>query len=419
LEDAMKIDKHPKSMALIAVAVGIFVIGVILTIAFWDRDALLGVGITMAVIGIGIVLLGCINLQAQSGSGTGLTGQTDGTADNGPAGGPAPKRVPPRHEFTLRDGTFVDGGDDEEDADGLVYDEFSASPSPPRAVRLADGTVIGNDDGEFSPVSGTHGIGGGATAAGGARSGSVVGIVPNGTAFVSVTPVGDSAALRAAAVRRDGGPLFPLSPFEQRSFPVPEVANPHANAAASKYAAGVASPEGRHSQPYSNGYGSPGGMGSDAENTPPPPPFSSSHMRRGSGTGSRPLDPATAVGPRLPANSNTPYTTTTTTTVSGSGMRHRTSTRPLPADAAVDSPPPPRREMPTGYEPSAHGFTPQQLDAEIARHRDVRYEAHLAAVDAMHDSFATPQGDEDALPGDYWKTRGPPGSGAARSVKFE
>jgi len=428
----MKVDKHPRSMALIAIAVGVFVIGVILTIAFWDQDALLGVGITMAVIGIGIVLLGCINLQAQRGKmGGGLRGQvTDDKTDANAPRGPAPRRVPPRTEYTLRDGTFIDG-EDSEDGNGLVYDEFSASPSPNRAIRLADGTVIGHGDGTemgFSPAGG-DGVPAG-YGPGDARSASVAGVVPSGTTYVSITPVGDdTAAKRAAAMRRDGGPLFPLSPFDQRSFPVPAAAHPHANNGKGTTAhrhysdAAAESPDARGSTTHHAGFASPGAMGSDAENTPPPA-FAPGGSSRPLGPAHSPMTPGgagTHASVRMPANSNAPYTTTTTTTVTGSGMRHRTahtgaSSRPMPTHGGLeDSPPPPRREMPTGYDARAHGFTPDQLDAEIAKHRDDRYESHLAAVDALHESFQTPQGDDDALPADYWSRR----AGPARTVKFD
>jgi hypothetical protein len=317
----MKLDAHPKSMALISIAFGVFGIGVILTIAFWDSDAMLGIGITMAVIGVMIVLLGCISLQSSQAK-TLLGDEKKGDMK---AKSVAPERIPRRKDLTYRDGQLVSNEEDE-DGDGLVYDTFSAEPSPHRTVTFADGTTLGDGDPSQSPDG---------------RLGSK-GPHP-GSAFVSVTPVADGTAKR---MQEAGGPMFPLSPFENRTFPVPDIANPN-----------KILPDGFVVTPARYHGKSPLAMGSDTENTPPPPaapqPYRSASATRWANSDfgtPRPLP----MEFDLPRNTNAPFTTTTTTTVVGSAVRHR--------------------------------FTQQQLDEQ--------------AVD-----FGTPNADDDQLPSGYWTQR--------------
>ena len=67
-----------------------------------------------------------------------------------------------------------------------------------------------------------------------------------------------------------------------------------------------------------------------------------------------------------------------------------------------DSPPPPSREMATGYL-LTHGYTPDEVRDEIARHRDPEYDRRLHD----EDEYAARQGfqDDDRLPEHYWTAK--------------
>jgi hypothetical protein len=174
----MKLDKNPKSMVLIMMAVGLFGIGVILTIAFFSNTTLLGVGVTLAVLGGAGAILGCIHMNSLGDSEAEPPGSNGTTV--------APPRIPLPHELRFQE-SFENAN-----RGGLYYEPCTSSP--PR-------------DGSFSASS----------AAGGA--------FPNG--------LNDSAQRHFSVGPGSVGVIFnhrhgvgmPLSPFEQRSFPVPQMPN--------------------------------------------------------------------------------------------------------------------------------------------------------------------------------------------------
>jgi hypothetical protein len=166
----MKLDKNPKSMVLIMMAVGLFGIGVILTIAFFNDTSLMGVGVTLAVVGGAGAILGCIHMNSR-----------EDTDDPSSAGtNVAPPRIPLPQEIRFQE-SFQ-----EANKGSLYYEPCTASPQR---------------DHSFSP---------------------------NGVMFPS--GLVDSAQRQFAGP--PGGVIFnqrqalgPLSPFDQRSFPVPQMPN--------------------------------------------------------------------------------------------------------------------------------------------------------------------------------------------------
>lgn len=114
------LDSNPKTIAAILLALGVFGIGGVLTFGFFNDSTLLGVGVTMIVLGAAGLLLGIINLCAQDQSGR-------KKAQEQPI---APPRVPdviPR----------VRGKDLEDDPDAaLYYEPCSVSPKRDRSFAL-------------------------------------------------------------------------------------------------------------------------------------------------------------------------------------------------------------------------------------------------------------------------------------------
>lgn len=185
----MKLDENPKGMALIMLAIGLFGIGVILTLGFYGNTTLLGVGVTMSVVGGAGAILGCIHMGSVQKK-KALTAE-----------GIAPPRIPPPTEIVFQDSVMAPDED-------LHYEPFSASPprtserfSPPGASR----SVV------IDPSWVNWGE-------------------PAGIAAMRGTPVairdGSGTPVRATSVVPTMGAagaynIGPLSPFERRSFPVP------------------------------------------------------------------------------------------------------------------------------------------------------------------------------------------------------
>lgn len=171
----MRLDKHPKSVVCIMSAIGLFVIGVVLTLAFFGNTTLLGVGVAMAVLGGAGAILGCINLLAR---------RSDQNDDEPSTRGIAPPRIPhPKDLFY--------GESHEEANQGALYYEPCTS-SPPRTLPHADDDGILMDNG-----------GGGRGFYDPAQAGA------GGIIYVS-------PGKHAAAACN-----FPLSPIDRRSYPVP------------------------------------------------------------------------------------------------------------------------------------------------------------------------------------------------------
>jgi hypothetical protein len=174
----MRLDKHPKSVVCIMSAIGLFIIGAILTLAFFDNTTLLGVGVAMAVVGGAGAILGCINLLAR---------RTDDKDDDVAPQGIAPPRIPPPKEL------FYGDSYDEANRGTLYYEPCTSSP--PRALPHVDEDGIpmdGHDDdagrrGFFDPSQ---------SAAGG---------------IIYVSPGKQPSAVIN----------FPLSPMDRRSYPLP------------------------------------------------------------------------------------------------------------------------------------------------------------------------------------------------------
>ena len=191
----MKLDAHPKTMAGIMVALGIFGIGVILTVGFFERDALLGVGVTMAVIGGAGTILGCIHMGSQRDDEPEEAKERANMSI-------APNRIPPRVERQRE----YDDEDDYDDDGPLSYAPCSASPSP---ARNLNNEVV-------DPVTGLPLRGAVTPGYGTPVKGTAV--VPP-TAFVSTERVHhDGARFERSGSRA----AFPLSPFENRTFPIPD-----------------------------------------------------------------------------------------------------------------------------------------------------------------------------------------------------
>lgn len=193
----MKLDAHPKAMAFIMLSIGLLGIGVILTLGFYTSNTLLGVGITMAILGGASSILGCVHLAAQ-GKGT----------TTSPSSKPcAPPRVPPIEPIRERLGESSRAA---ATSGQLAYVPYSASPSPGRDVT---GAPLSAAQIKASEDRG-NGFGGG-----------VVGIVPPPPSYVSTTKIDDTAtpSRRQYAQQQQqlSAAAFPLSPFDERSFPVP------------------------------------------------------------------------------------------------------------------------------------------------------------------------------------------------------
>lgn len=147
----MRLDSNPRAMALIMVALGVLGIGVVLTLGFFSNNTLLGVGITMGVIGGAGSILGCIHMASLE--------QKKRKAKKEHI---APERIP---SDAVANGPNAKArrADDDDDDDGELY-YAPCSVSPPRDGRGAS-------------------------------------IIPGGA--------------------NGGGAGMVLSPFQERSFPVP------------------------------------------------------------------------------------------------------------------------------------------------------------------------------------------------------
>ena len=164
----MNLDKNPRSMVLIMMAMGLFGIGIILTIAFFSDTSLLGVGVTLAVVGGAGAILGCIHMNSrEDNEKSGADGSTS----------IAPPRIPLPQEIRFQE-SF-----NEANRGSLYYEPCTSSP--PREIR--------------------------------------------GESMAAVFPSGLNDSGQRQFAGPPGGVIFnqrfaagPLSPFEQRSFPVPQ-----------------------------------------------------------------------------------------------------------------------------------------------------------------------------------------------------
>lgn len=192
-----QLDKHPKAVVFILSALGVFVIGVVLTLAFFGNTTLLGVGVTMAVVGGAGAILGCINLMAK---------RDDENNGNDTANKSiAPPRIPPPRELYYSE-SYADAN-----RGALYYEPCTSSPS--RQQRPLDSSFNGRDvdnvqlhfdDGE------------------GGRGFHNPNEAISGVIFVSPSKrrgaQPDNGFGSGVPIRPDA---FPLSPFAQRSYPVP------------------------------------------------------------------------------------------------------------------------------------------------------------------------------------------------------
>ena len=219
----MKIDEHPKLMALICTAVGVAGIGLILTIAFNDNDTLMGVGIALGVFGVAATILGCIHMSSASALADSKKNDDALGVEKTGTGSIAPNKIP--SPFDVSKGK-IRGVDDD------------ASPSPTRIPPPTD------PERTVSLVGETRW-------AGAAGASPARGIIPDGSAAPALmqqqqlvatrereVPAGTffNASVRAnnsapnsesPAPTRGGGSGVAagglvLSPFERRSYPVPQ-----------------------------------------------------------------------------------------------------------------------------------------------------------------------------------------------------
>jgi hypothetical protein len=197
----VKVQKNPRSMAFIMAALGITGIGIVLCIAFFDNESLLIVGIMLALLGGGITVLGCIRMQSMQG----------GAAKRDiPPQTVAPPRIPPMLEHTIvyPDEALAYPACNTSPARGGYRAEAEAAPSPSAFARSPSGQIVPR------PMQ------------------REMADEEAGTAFVSVTDVGPSLASGARWSRNTSAayrgspprPMAALSPYEQRSFPVPRQA---------------------------------------------------------------------------------------------------------------------------------------------------------------------------------------------------
>jgi hypothetical protein len=134
----VQLDANPRMMVLIAFSVGVFGVGVILLATCWNTQALLGLGIGLAILGIAGVIGTCFFLQASvhDNSGQDFSGSPlDKPLHASKSLSVAPRRVPQWRQLTYRDGNIVGESDDDEDDGALVYAPCSVSPARVDTVR--------------------------------------------------------------------------------------------------------------------------------------------------------------------------------------------------------------------------------------------------------------------------------------------
>lgn len=198
----MKLDAHPLSMALIMLALGVCGIGVILTITFFSDTTMLGIGVALAILGAAAGILGCIHrLSRDDVEFTKRRKKGDKYKTNSAI---APERIP------SPSGIEHDASFDRADH-GLFYEPCSVSPE-----RMDDAApnhfILNTADG--APVFP------------GGSPNDYMRVVPKitndylaGNATTFATPQQSRRANVQAQINNHDSVL---SPFHQRSFPVPQ-----------------------------------------------------------------------------------------------------------------------------------------------------------------------------------------------------
>jgi hypothetical protein len=142
----LDMDEHPKATALLFLAGGICVIGIILAATFSDNDGLLGAGIALGVLGAALIILGIIHLTSlapwsdpdgrrkkHDDDIMGPGGEMDMAPQAQHTSPIAPNRVP--SPGVISRGRIAER-DVEEAGGALHYEEFTATPSPRRGPRI-------------------------------------------------------------------------------------------------------------------------------------------------------------------------------------------------------------------------------------------------------------------------------------------
>lgn len=208
----MKLDAHPKSMALIMLALGISGIGIILTIAFFSNTIMLGLGVTLGILGAAAAILGCIHRMSRDD--IEFTKRRKKT-DKYKTQGIAPERIPSPAAIE-HDASF-----ERADADRSLYYE-PCSVSPERGAMGDD-----NEDAPNHFILNTLGGNNMPPAFPEGSPNDFMRIVPRndylqqgGNATINnFTP---QQSRRANVPSQMMGGADVLSPYHQRSFPVPQ-----------------------------------------------------------------------------------------------------------------------------------------------------------------------------------------------------
>eukprot|EP00744_Colponema_vietnamica_P022877 GILI01032965.1.p1 GENE.GILI01032965.1~~GILI01032965.1.p1 ORF type:complete len:212 (+),score=33.36 GILI01032965.1:64-636(+) len=129
-------------MALIMLALGVCGIGVILVAAFFDDTTMLGIGIALAILGAAGCIMGCIHRSTMGEYGT-RASKGDGKPISDSV---APERIPSPSVIIDHDRSFDGIGADK----GLYYEPCSVSP--PRPHRNGDGMLTSPAGGVVIPM---------------------------------------------------------------------------------------------------------------------------------------------------------------------------------------------------------------------------------------------------------------------------
>lgn len=235
----LKLEDHPRLMALICTAVGVAGIGLILTVAFASSEVMLGVGIALGVIGVAGTILGCLQLNTVSAlSDVSKKHDGDGVASsdpNAPGAGAgvksiAPNKVPSPYEVSKGKIRGVD--DDASPSPTRVPPDTHNSPEASSYIidmmNNPNNTRWGGPMNTSSPARGVLPPGSTSmySSSNGSQQQQLRQQITPGTIFASThratdgAGVGPRAFSQASSSDAAGGPMV-LSPFEKRSYPVP------------------------------------------------------------------------------------------------------------------------------------------------------------------------------------------------------